>query len=289
MTTPTMTGKVCVVTGATSGIGQATATGLATAGATLVLVGRDSDRCHRARAAITAETGNANIDILLADLTSQAEIRRLAEQILSRHSRLDVLVNNAGAVFDRRAESVDGIERTFALNHLAYFLLTNLLLDRLRASKPARIVNVTSEAQRAGRIDFNDLQATGRYRTMRAYSQSKLANVLFTVELAHRLDPTDVTVNCVHPGAVRTRFGHGTGGTFGLLVKLARPFERTPAKGAETVMWLATAPELAGVSGHYWADKRLKRPNPAAEDHELTRRLWEVSAELAGLDPLGQP
>ena len=283
-----MAGRVCLVTGATSGIGKATATGLARLGADLLLVARDPARGRATVAELQAANDGARVELLVADLASQASIRGLAEEINRGQPRLDVLVNNAGGYWATRHTTVDGLELTFALNHLAYFLLTNLLLDLLRAGAPARIVNVTSSAQAFGDIHFDDLQYERRYRGQAAYNQSKLANVLFTYELARRLDGTGVTVNCLAPGVTRTNFGReDSGPVMRLLTPLARPLMRSPEEGAATAVWLASSSEAAGVSGRYYLRRRA-RPTPRRSsrrsyDTELARRLWQVSEELTGL------
>jgi retinol dehydrogenase 14 len=280
----TLGGKTCLVTGATSGIGRATATGLARLGADVVLVARDPAKGEATAAGIEAATGNPRIELLEADLSSQASIRHLADEFTGGHDRLHVLVNNAGGYFATRHTTVDGLELTFALNHLAYFLLTNLLLDVLRASAPARIVNVSSGAQATGDIQLDDLQFERRYRGRVAYSQTKLANVLFTYELARRLEGTRVTVNCLHPGVVRTNFGRDDETPMmRLLTPLVRPFMRTPEQGAETPVYLAASPEVEGVTGRYFAKKQQKRSSPRSYDVELGRRLWEVSEQLTEL------
>jgi len=281
---PAMAGRTCLVTGATSGIGKATATGLARLGADLVLVARDPAKGQATVAEIQAATGNPRVEVLLADLSSQASVRRAAEEYQRGHDRLHVLVNNAGGYWATRHVTVDGLELTFALNHLAYFLLTNLLLDLLQASAPARIVNVTSGAQAAGDIHFDDLQFARRYRGQPAYNQSKLANVLFTYELARHLEGSGVTVNCVHPGVVRTNFGRDDmGRVMRLLTPLVRPLMRTPEQGADTSVWLASSPEVEGVTGRYYARRRARRSSRRPYDTELARRLWRVSEELTGL------
>lgn len=283
-----MAGRVCLVTGATSGIGKATATGLAHLGADLVLVARDPARGAATMAEIRTVTGNPRIELLQADLSSQAAIRHAAEDYRRGHDRLHVLVNNAGGQWATRHTTADGLELTFAVNHLAYFLLTNLLLDLLRAGAPARIVNVTSSAQAFGDIHFDDLQFERRYRGQAAYNQSKLANVLFTYELAHRLDGTGVTVNCLAPGVTRTNFGRDDSGpVIRLLTPLARPFMRSPEEGAATAVWLASSPQAEAVTGRYYLRRRA-RPTPRRSsrrsyDTEPARRLWQVSEELTGL------
>jgi len=280
-----MTGRVCVVTGASSGIGRATARALAGMGATLALVCRDRGRGEEARAALRAESGNDAIALFLADLSSQAEIRRLATELGERYPAIHVLVNNAGVVNLQRTTTVDGIETVFAVNHLGYFLLTDLLLGRLRSSAPARIVNVASEVHRYGTIDLDDLGHARRYRTMRVYGASKLANVLFTYELARRLEGTGVTVNCLHPGAVATRLGQNNGRVATALTKLLKPFFRTPEQGAATTIYLASSPAVEGVSGKYFVNRREARSSAATYDTELARRLWAASARLTGVDP----
>src|SRR3712207_2944731 len=222
--------KVCLITGATSGIGKATAMGLANMGASVVMVGRDRGRGEAALAEIKESSGNASVDLMLADVSSQEQIRRLADDFKEAYPRLDVLINNAGVFRSKRITTADGLEMTVAVNHLAYFLLTNLLLDVLRASAPSRIVNVSSGAQSNGTIDFDDLQGETEYKGTKAYSQSKLANVLFTYELARRLEGTGVTANCLHPGAVRTNFGSGSSGFFGFMVRASRPLMISPEK-----------------------------------------------------------
>ncbi len=226
--TPPMTGKTVLITGATSGIGKATAMGLANMGASVVMVGRDRGRGEAAVAEIKERSGNASVDLMLADVSSQREIRRLADGFGEAYPRLDVLVNNAGVFRSERITTADGIEATFAVNHLAYFLLTNLLLERLKASAPSRIVNVASADHSNATIDFDDLQGEKGYRGAKAYSRSKLANVLFTYELARRLRGTGVTVNCLHPGVVGTNLGSGVSGAFGFVVSALRPLMKSP-------------------------------------------------------------
>ena len=279
-----MSGRVCVVTGASSGIGRATAQALARLGATLALVCRDRGRGEEAIAALRAEPGKAAVALFLADLSSQAEIRRVAAQLCERYPAIHVLVNNAGVINLRRSTTVDGIETVFAVNHLAYFLLTHLLVARLRASAPARIVNVASDAHRFGRIDLGDLGHARRYRAMRVYGTSKLANILFTYELARRLDGTGVTANCLHPGAVATRLGRNNGRLATAVTRLLRPFFRTPEQGAATAIYLASSPAVEGVSGKYFVDCREARSSGVSYDESLARRLWDASARLSGIE-----
>jgi retinol dehydrogenase-12 len=275
-----MRGRVCVITGATSGIGKAAAIGLARMGATLTLVGRDRARGEAALAEVRTASGNADVDLLLGDLSVQAEIRRLAGELLARRPRIHVLLNNAGVVNLGYSETADGIETVFAVNHLAYFLLTGLLLDRLTASAPARIVNVASDAHRWGAIDFDDLGARRRYRGMKVYGSSKLANILFTRELARRIGGSGVTVNCLHPGAVATRLGQNNGRIATVLTKVLSPFFRTPDQGADTAVYLASSPEVEHVTGGYFVNRHPTRPSRAAHDDAVAARLWDVSSAM---------
>jgi retinol dehydrogenase 14 len=276
--------KVCLITGATSGIGRATAMGLANLGASVVMVGRDRGRGQAVMAEIKEGSANDSVGLMLADLSSQEEIRRLAYEFEEAYPRLDVLINNAGLFRSERITTADGLETTFAVNHLAYFLLTNLLLHSLEASAPSRIVIVSSGDHRNGTINFDDLQGEEGYKGARAYSQSKLANVLFTYELARRLEGTGVAVNCLHPGAgVRTNFGSGVAGIFGFTVRALRPLMISPEKGAETSVYLASSPEVEGLSGRYFVKKAEARSSDMSHDERIARRLREVSAELTSL------
>lgn len=280
-----MVGTVVLVTGASSGIGRATAAGLLALGARVAIAGRDAERTAATARDLGAAGGAAGpVEMFVADLSSMAEVRRVAGEVQDRLPRLDVLVNNAGGYWHTRRVTADGLERTFATNHLAPFLLTNLLLDRLREAPHGRVVTVASGAHALGRIDFDDLQGERAYSGARAYNQSKLANVLFTAELARRLAGTTVSANALHPGMVRTGFGAGDPGTVQrLLVPFLRPFLRSPAKGAETSIHLASSPAVDGVSGGYFAGRRPRRPSAAARDEAVAVRLWQVSAGLAGL------
>src|SRR5215210_4622710 len=278
-----MSEKVCLITGATSGIGKATAMGLANMGASVVMVGRDRGKGEAVMAEIKEKSGNASVDLMLADISSQDEIHRLADETKEAYPRLDVLINNAGVFRSTRITTQDGIETTFAVNHLAYFLLTNLLLDVLKASAPSRIVNVASGEQRNGAIDFDDLQGEKEYKTAKAYSQSKLANVLFIYELARRLEGTGVSANCLHPGVVGTNLGSGVSGVFGFTVRALTPLMKSPEKGAETSIYLASSPEVESSSGRYFVKKAEARSSDVSHDERLARRLWEVSAELTNL------
>jgi retinol dehydrogenase 14 len=282
-----MAGRTVLVTGATGGIGRATALGLAALGAHLAITGRDRGSTQGAAGEVRA-AGGGQVEVFVADLSAQSQVRRLAEEALQRLSRIDVLVNNVGGHWNTRHVTADGLERTFALNHLAPFLLTNLLLDRLQQSVPARVVTVSSNAHAQGRIDFDDLQGERSYSGARAYSQSKLANVLFTYELARRLPATSVTANALHPGVTRTSFGaEDPGGVQRLLVPLMRPFMKAPAQGAATSIHLASAPDLEQVTGRYFANRKPKRSSKASYDQAAAARLWQVSAELVGLTAAG--
>jgi retinol dehydrogenase 14 len=278
--------KICLITGATSGIGKATAMGLVNMGASVVMVGRDQGKGEAALAEIKEKSTNASVDLVLADLSSQEQIRRLAVEFKEAYPRLDVLINNAGLFRSKRITTADGLEMTFAVNHLAYFLLTKLLLDVLEASAPSRIVNVSSGEQRNGTIDFDDLQGEKGYEGPKAYSQSKLATVLFTYELARRLEGTGVTANCLHPGGripVRTNFGSGVSGVFGFTVRALRPLMISPEKGAETSIYLASSQEVEGLSGRYFVKKAESRSSDVSYDERIAKRLWEVSADLTNL------
>jgi NAD(P)-dependent dehydrogenase (short-subunit alcohol dehydrogenase family) len=277
-------GKTVVITGATSGLGLIAAERLAALGARLVLVARSRRRGEAALARLAAQgPGNAH-SIHYADLSRLAEMKRVGAEIAAAEPRIDVLINNAGCLFGSRQETEDGLERTFALNHLAPFLLTNLLLGRLERSAPARVVTVASNAHTAGRIDFDDLQGEQSYSGGRAYNQSKLANVLFTYQLAARLRASAVTVNALHPGVVRTSFGaEDPAGIQRLLVPLLRPVMKSPAQGAVTSIHLASAPDLEQVSGRYFANRRPTRSSPRSYDQVVAARLWEASADLVGL------
>jgi len=279
-------GRTCLVTGATSGIGEETAVGLARCGARVILVARSRERGEASVARVKARTGNTAVEVLLADLASQEETRQLARQVLERCPSLHVLVNNAAVVHLRRETTVDGCEMTFAVNHLAAFLLTRLLLDHLIASRPARIVNVASNGHKFGRLDFDDLESEKKYSWMRVYGTSKLANVLFTYELGRRLEGTGVTANCLHPGAVSTRLGMNNGRLGRIVIPLLRPFFLTPEAGAKTSIYLASSDEVENVSGKYFVKCRPTSSSPDSYDEPLARRLWEKSSQLTGLEPI---
>ena len=279
-----MTGKTVLVTGGTGGIGRATAQALADAGARVGIVGRSVERTAATAREITDAASGAQVDAFTADVSSQAQVRALAADVLARYPRLDVLVNNVGGSWATRHVTADGLEHTFAVNHLAPFLLTNLLLDRLVASAPARVVTVSSGAQSMGRIDFDDLQGEKSYSANRAYNQSKLANVMFTYELARRLEGTGVTANVLHPGVVRTSFGQEDPQPFlRLLLPLFRPFMKTPEQGAATTIHLASSTEVEGVTGTYFAKSEPKASNKLSYDTAAAARLWQVSEQLVAL------
>src|SRR6266487_3303775 len=279
-----MAGKSVLVTGGTGGIGKATAIGLAALGARVGITGRDQARTEAAAAGIRATTGSPAMDVFAADISVQTGVRRLAALVLDTYPRLDVLVNNAGGFWAHRHVTADGLERTFALNHLAPFLLTSLLLDRLTAGAPARVVTVSSGAHAGGRIDFADLQGERNYSGQRAYSQSKLANVMFTYELARRLAGTGVTATVCHPGVVRTSFGaEDQAAHMAAMIGVARLFMKTPAHGALTPVYLASSPQVEGVTGRYYANRKPQTSSKASYDTTAAARLWQVSAGLAGM------
>jgi retinol dehydrogenase-12 len=278
-----MNGKICLVTGATNGIGKATAQALARMGATVVIVGRNASKTAQIVKEIRTASGNKNVDSLLADLSSPQEVRGLADEFKSKYSHLHVLLNNAGGFFMKRQLSTDGIEMTFALNHLASFLLTDLLLDTIKASAPARIINVSSNAHASGKIEFDNLQGERQYGP-RAYDNSKLANILFTMELARRLKGTGVTVNALHPGFVATGFAKNNGKVIAALVSIFAPLvARSPAKGAETSIYLASSSSVESITGEYFYDSHVVPAAPQATDMVVARKLWDVSAELVHL------
>ena len=279
----TMAQKICLVTGANAGIGKETAQGLANRGATVIMVCRSAERGQAAQDEIKRTSGNEDVHLFLADLASQAAIHRLADDISAAYGRIDVLVNNAGAFFTERNLTVDGIELTLALNHLGYFLLTMRLLPLLEASPQGRIINVSSDAHRGARLSFDNLQFANGYSGFRAYAQSKLANILFTRELARRMADTSLTVNALHPGFVASNFGKNNGAITKLMMTLLRPFARSSERGAETSLYLATADNVSHISGAYFADKKMVTPSVAARDAESAARLWAISEELTGM------
>jgi len=275
-----MQNKICLITGATSGIGQAAATGIAKLGATVVVAGRSEERCQKTVARIQRATQNSHVDYLVADLSVQAQVRQLAANFKARYERLDVLVNNAAAIFFRRQLSRDGIEMNIAVNHLAYFLLTDLLLDTLKASIPARIVNVASNSHRHKHLDFDNLELKRGYWAGTAYGRSKLANLYFTYELARRLEGTGVTVNAMHPGFVRTNMAANNGWLVRLFLPLIHYKSLTPEQGASTAVYLASSPDVEGVTGKYFVREREVASDPVSYDETAARRLWKVSEEM---------
>jgi NAD(P)-dependent dehydrogenase (short-subunit alcohol dehydrogenase family) len=275
-----MKGKICLVTGSNTGLGKATAMGLASLGATVVMVCRDRNRGETAMAEIKKRTESNSIDLMIMDLSSQESIRRLAEDFKAKYRRLDVLVNNAAVLARRRTLTKDGFEMTFAVNHLGYFLLTNLLLDQIKASSPSRIVNVSSDAHKGMKLDFDDLHLEKSYSVIRAYGQSKLCNILFTYELAKRLKESGVTVNTLHPGVVKTEVFREMPFILDWLVKL---FAASPEKGASTSIYLASSPEVEGVTGKYFKNKKEVRTSRESYDDSTGKKLWKISEELTKL------
>jgi NAD(P)-dependent dehydrogenase (short-subunit alcohol dehydrogenase family) len=278
-------GKVVVITGATSGIGWVAALRLAAVGARLVLVARDRARGAAAMARLSGRTPGIAHGIHYGDLSRIAQMKRVAVEIGAAEPRIDVLINNAGALFGTRRITEDGLERTFALNHVAYFVLTHGLQTQLAAAAPARVVNVASDAHRGVQLDFRDLQSAGGYRGFAAYRRSKLCNVLYTRELARRWAGRGVTANCLHPGFVATRFGDESGGLIACVIRLAKLFAISPERGADTIVHLASSKEVTDVTGEYFYKRRPQTPSPEARDDSAARRLWEETAQMAGLEP----
>jgi NAD(P)-dependent dehydrogenase (short-subunit alcohol dehydrogenase family) len=280
---PTMSGKVCLITGCTSGIGEVTARELARLGASVVITARTQEKLSRSIEILRSQSGNERVSGLVADLSAQDQVRSLAAQFMSQNDRLDVLVNNAGAIYFRRYLSVDGIEMNYAANHLAYFLLTNLLLEMIISSSPSRIINVSSSSHQGQVIDFDDLECQNNYQFMRAYGKSKLANILFTYELARRLEGRGVTANALHPGLVGTNIAGNNGWLLRFFLPLWRIWAMDPDRGAETSIYLATSPEVEGVSGKYFYQKESIPSSEYTHDQQVAERLWEVSAKMTGL------
>ena len=275
-----MQGKTVLVTGANQGIGKATAIAFAAKGAHVVLVARNAEKGRAALAEVQA-AGSGGAELIVADLSSQEQVRRAAAELKANHRKLDVLVNNAGVYVPERHTTVDGLEETFALNHLGYFLLTRELLDVLQATAGARIVNVSSEAHRGARMRWDDLQFEKTpYSSFKAYGQSKLANVLFTYELARRLEGSGVTANCLHPGVIGSGFGQTYGGALSILVKIARPFMLSTEDGARTSVYLASSPEVAGVTGKYFSKCKAVKSNAVSYDVQSQQKLWSLSEQM---------
>jgi len=276
--------KICLITGANSGIGKVTAMELARKGMTILMVCRNAQKGEKARQEVISAAGHQRVDLLLCDLSDQKAVRKLADEVHQRYPRLDVLINNAGLIIEKRTTTAQGLEYTFALNHLAPFLLTHLLLDLLRKSDEARIITVSSEAHRIARLDFSDLQSERKYGSMRAYANSKLANILFTRELAAQLEGERITANCLHPGVVATQFGSGfKGGFANVLLFLGRPFFISPEKGAQTSVYLASSPEVRGITGLYFDKKKPKTPSDQALSQYNAQKLWALSKQLTQL------
>ena len=283
MAMPDMQGKVVVITGATSGIGAVAAEQLAAMGARIVLVARDKTRAEAELARLREKSTGPQPSVHYADLALLEDMQRVGREIASAESRIDVLINNAGALFSHRILTRDGLETTFATNHMSYFVLTEMLRQRLVASAPARVINTSSDAHRRAKLDFDDLQSANGYAGFKVYGRSKLANILYTRELARSLAGTGVTANSLHPGFVATRFGDQSGGAFSVMVRLAKSFAISPEKGAETIVYLASSGEVSKVSGEYFYKCRAAAPTKEAQDDEAARRLWQASARLAGL------
>ena len=277
-----MKGKVVVITGATSGIGEVAAQRLAAMGARIVLVARDTVRGQKTLAGLRSSGADAAHSAYYADLSRISEMKRVAAEIAAAEPRIDVLINNAGALFGTRKATADGLEQTFATNHMAYFVLTLGLRDRLAAASPARVVSTASDAHKGYALDFDDLQAVKSYSAISAYGRSKLCNILFTRELARRWSATGVTANCLHPGFVATRFGDASGGVLSRVVRLAKTFAISPEKGAETIVYLASSPEVSR-NGEYFYKCRPATPTAAGRDDEAARRLWAESEKIAGI------
>jgi NAD(P)-dependent dehydrogenase (short-subunit alcohol dehydrogenase family) len=277
-----MQSQVCVVTGATSGIGKAAAAALARQGAEIIVVGRDPGRAEATAAAIQAD-GAPPPKVEIADLARLDQVRALAGRLNQTLDRVDVLINNAGLVLNERQVTPDGYEHVFAVNHLAPFLLTNLLRPKLTASAPGRVITVSSDAHTAARLDLDDPNLEHGWSSWRSYSNSKLANILFTRELARRLDGTGVTANCLHPGVVRTGFGRDARPLMRVGITIAKPFMLSPERGADTIVYLASSPDVAAKTGGYYVKRQLREPSAAARDDGLARRLWEISERLTGL------
>lgn len=277
-----MQGKVCIVTGANSGIGRAMSLALARMGATLVMVCRDAKKGEEALNAVRTESKNTSVSLMLADLALQSSVRNLVGEIKEKYQKLHVLINNAGVYLTKRSVTEEGIERTFATNHLGPFLLTNLLLPVIKASAPARIINVSSSAHLRARMNFDDLQGEKHYNGFDAYSLSKLENILFTYELARRLEGSGVTVNCFHPGVVRTNLGRDGTGLLPLFFRTMGAFLLSPEQGAETGVYLATSKEVENVTGKYFAKKRVTNSSKESYDEDKARKLWKISEELTG-------
>lgn len=277
--------KLCIVTGANSGIGKETVRAFAQMGAYVVMVCRNEQRARQAQQELINDTGHSGIEVMLADLSLQYDVREVAKKIEKQYERVDVLVNNAGLIADKREETADGIEKTLAVNHLAPFLLTNLLWDRLQKAPEARVINVSSEAHRLGAeiFDPDNLQLVTGYTPMKAYGISKLCNIMFTHELAKRCAETNITTNCLHPGVVGTQLAEEASWIMKLVYTIGKPFMRSPRKGAATTIYLSTSDDVSSVNGKYFKNKKIASPSSIAYDDEITEKLWDISAELTAL------
>jgi NAD(P)-dependent dehydrogenase (short-subunit alcohol dehydrogenase family) len=278
-----MKGKTIVATGATSGIGEAAVLVLAGLGARIVFVARDEARAQATMRKLEAKAPGLGHRMHIADLSSMAETRKVGVAIAASEPHIDVLINNAGAIFSDRRVTPEGLELTFAVNHMAYFALTEALREKLIASAPARIVSTSSDAHKGVSLDFGDLQSANGYKMLGVYGRSKLANILFTRELARRLAGTGVTANCLHPGAVATRFGDSSGGMLRRLLPVLRLFFISPEQGADTIIYLASSPEVEKTTGEYFVKRKTTEPSAAGRDDAAAKRLWEASEKLAGL------
>ncbi|SMO51206.1 SDR family oxidoreductase [Gracilimonas mengyeensis] len=278
-----MNNKLCVITGANSGIGFETTKALAEKGAYTVMVCRNEDKAEQARQKIIDETGNRGIEIVLCDFAIQSEIRQAAQKITDEYKQIDVLINNHGFLASEKEETVDGLEKTFAVNHIGYFLFTNLLLPQLKKADSARIVSVASDAHQGGTFDPDNLQLHEGYKPFKAYCNSKLFNIMFTTALANRLAETSVTANCLHPGVIASNFAQSGSWFMSTMFKLMGPFLTSPEKGAETSIYLASSPEVEGVNGAYFKDKKAATPSKTARDEEAAELLWDISKKLCGI------
>lgn len=282
-----MRGKICLITGASSGIGKATALGLAKMGATVVMLCRNKSRGEAASAEIKEKSGNENVNLMIADLSSQKEVKNMVHKFKEKYQKLHILINNAGVYFTKWHAAANGIEMTFAVNYLASFLLTNLLLDFLKVSSPARIINIAGVYHKKGTIDFEDLQSENLYSGAKANNQTQLARVLFTFDLARRLERTGVTVNCLHPGAIATNLVNKDPdfpAIFRFLYKLMKPLLKAPERGAETILYLASSPEVQDITGNYFVNKKSVPSAPKTYDKDLAQKLWDVSLNLTKLE-----
>ncbi|MFH1358888.1 MAG: SDR family oxidoreductase [archaeon] len=281
-----MLGKVCIVTGANSGMGKIIATDLANKSAILIMVCRVKDKPHVALKEIVGKTKNPNIDLMVTDLSSQKEVRELANKIKEKYPKIDILINNAGCMSFGYVETTEGIETTFATNHLASFLLTNLLLDNLKASEKARIINIASEASKTGKINFKDINLKNEYSVFKAYAQSKLANIIFTYELARKLNNhKNITVNCVHPGIIpNTKLGKGSKMFARYIESIPKSLILTPEEGAETTIWLACSKDVENITGKYFYKNNQIKSNPVSYDLDVAKELWDLSVKLTGLE-----